>query len=252
MECQWSRFVENNFMIDNFNYELFKKKACICIPTLNRLDYLLPTLINYARNMPDVKILVYDNGKQNIKKALEAISEFIPEIKLKSILVFGGKGENFCVAKSWNILISYAFKIGMEFVLVLNDDVFLNWDTHSYFSYCYHMLSDGSLFFKCYENYDMAAFLMRKGCWDKVGDFDENFVPAYYEDVDYMYRMRLAGVDCIEIPSLTPDVFQRSKTIEAMQGDVGKRLEMSKKYYKSKWGGDKGHEKFKTPFNEAQ
>jgi GT2 family glycosyltransferase len=39
-----------------------------------------------------------------------------------------------------------------------------------------------------------AALAIRRSTWQLVGRFDEGFYPAYYEDVDYCYRARQAGV----------------------------------------------------------
>ena len=38
-----------------------------------------------------------------------------------------------------------------------------------------------------------AAFAIRRTCWQVVGDFDEGFAPAYFEDVDYCLRAAAAG-----------------------------------------------------------
>jgi O-antigen biosynthesis protein len=35
-----------------------------------------------------------------------------------------------------------------------------------------------------------AVFAIRRSCWQAVGDFDEGFFPAYFEDVDYCLRVR--------------------------------------------------------------
>jgi O-antigen biosynthesis protein len=38
-----------------------------------------------------------------------------------------------------------------------------------------------------------AAFAIRRTCWQAIGNFDENFYPAYFEDVDYCLRARAGG-----------------------------------------------------------
>ena len=38
-----------------------------------------------------------------------------------------------------------------------------------------------------------AAFAIRRACWQAVGEFDEGFDPAYFEDVDYCLRATAAG-----------------------------------------------------------
>jgi GT2 family glycosyltransferase len=38
-----------------------------------------------------------------------------------------------------------------------------------------------------------AAMLIRREAFDAVGGFDEGFLPAWYEDVDFCFRLRAAG-----------------------------------------------------------
>jgi GT2 family glycosyltransferase len=45
-----------------------------------------------------------------------------------------------------------------------------------------------------------AAFAIRRACWQAVGDFDEAFYPAYFEDVDYCLRARALGWQVIYEP----------------------------------------------------
>ncbi len=38
-----------------------------------------------------------------------------------------------------------------------------------------------------------AAFAIRRACWQAIGNFDEDFYPAYFEDVDYCLRAKASG-----------------------------------------------------------
>lgn len=46
-----------------------------------------------------------------------------------------------------------------------------------------------------------AALLLRRDAFEKVGGFDPRYEPAYYEDVDLCFRLRLGGWDVILEPS---------------------------------------------------
>jgi GT2 family glycosyltransferase len=46
-----------------------------------------------------------------------------------------------------------------------------------------------------------ASILVRRDLWDRGGGFDENFAPAYYEDVDLAFHVRQAGYRVIYQPS---------------------------------------------------
>jgi GT2 family glycosyltransferase len=47
-----------------------------------------------------------------------------------------------------------------------------------------------------------AFFLIRRSCFDRIGGFDDGFF-LYYEDADFCYRARQAGLRTIYYPGLT-------------------------------------------------
>lgn len=84
----------------------------------------------------------------------------------------------------------------------------------------------------------------------EVGYLDENFFPAYYEDNDHRYRMKLAGMEWEYFPleydhivSATikkdPEIFRKNQYTFQENG----------KYYIAKWGGLPGNETYETPFD---
>lgn len=100
-----------------------------------------------------------------------------------------------------------------------------------------------------------SAFAVSKECWDVVGEFDELFFPAYFEDNDYHYRMKLAGMDAIVYPPAMFYHYGSRTTKEA--GEPGRAVvtnatfEKCRAMYALKWGGQPGSEKFKTPYDDA-
>jgi GT2 family glycosyltransferase len=95
---------------------------------------------------------------------------------------------------------------------------------------------------------DWCAFILPKTTFEKVGEFDEGFFPAYFEDNDYAYRMKLMGMGITKIPYLIPSVHRVSQTMEH-DDSVRVRFHKNKKRYIEKWGGEPMQEKYKTPFN---
>lgn len=97
-----------------------------------------------------------------------------------------------------------------------------------------------------------AAFGITRAALERVGYFDENFVPAYVEDCDYEYRCKLAGVPIVQIPSgLRHD---RSSTIAdphyAAQNN--RTYPANVAYFVAKWGGPlRGGETYVTPFAQG-
>ncbi len=90
------------------------------------------------------------------------------------------------------------------------------------------------------ENPDFSCFLITQECWDKVGAFDENFSPAYYEDNDYHARVVLSGEKAI-LTTSAPYYHFGSLTIN--QQEEGKppiipqeRMLFGQQYFIAKWG----------------
>ena len=84
---------------------------------------------------------------------------------------------------------------------------------------------------------------------DRVGYFDQNFWPMYFDDTDWRYRAKLAGLSSVRVPGayLT---HAGSKTHTDVQPEkFDEYFYPNKAYYENKWGGDGGSEQFTTPFN---
>lgn len=94
-----------------------------------------------------------------------------------------------------------------------------------------------------------SGFMINKECWDKVGEFDENFSPAYYEDNDYHYRINLLGLKAIVLPTSMFYHYGSRTNAEAFDKPF---IDSSgnHRYYVQKWGGSPGRETYKTSFNK--
>ena len=239
-------------------YEM--NEFCIVIPTINRIDLLIPSLLMYVTDMPNVDIFIYDNGNQFIKERLQQLRQvrgMWNQYKgIKNIEVFGGTGENIGVAGAWNFLCNKAFE-HYRHVLVLNDDVYLHTNEYDLNGLVAYMNGNKVDFFGCEPKYDWSAFMISKRCFDVVGQFDDNFMPAYFEDNDYMYRMSLLlGKMILKfdfIPTLNPTIFRRSSSImksDSLLESINAVKVKNFEYYKLKWGGGIGHETYRYPFGE--
>lgn len=97
---------------------------------------------------------------------------------------------------------------------------------------------------------EFGAFALNAECVEAVGFFDENFVPIYCEDTDYRRRCHLAGVPLTSLPSRTTHVGSVS-----YQGrhapDNARTYPQNVAYYRAKWGGWIGEERYASPFDEG-
>lgn len=93
-----------------------------------------------------------------------------------------------------------------------------------------------------------SAFMMSEDAWAKVGEFDEAFVPAYFEDNDYHYRVNLSGMKAIVLPTA---MFYHFASKTAPIASTNFTFEMNRAYFIAKWGDMPSKERFKTAFNVA-
>lgn len=103
---------------------------------------------------------------------------------------------------------------------------------------------------------NFSAFMVSRQMWDAVGQFDELYAPAYFEDNDYHYRMDLFGYDAIVHP---PALFfhygsgTQNEADEKGQPIVpGPQFEKNKAAYAKKWGGVPGAETFDRPYDDPK
>lgn len=194
------------------------------VPTLNRYD-LLQHLLDSAEHgsvKPDGYIIV-DNGRETRTR-----------LRLPPNVQVIEPGRNLGVAASWNLILDAA---GDEPVVISNDDITLGpgaFATLSAEAATHPLVTAGG----------WLLFAQAPACTQAVGYYDESFYPAYYEDTDYAYRMRLSGFPRHNVHVETTHV--GSATIKAAPHlNVGR----SGAYYHAKWGGAPGHERWRQPFD---
>jgi len=105
-------------------------------------------------------------------------------------------------------------------------------------------------------NWGHSLFAVTAEGRDRIGEFDENFVPAYSEDQDHMYRVKLAGAEWADVPGIraihgepplwgSSTVWSDPVLLEQCKVAQPNNLE----YYARKWGGRPGKETYVTPYN---
>lgn len=202
----------------------------IGIPTLNRYDLLKEALDKYYVDFPNTIIYIIDNGDQTI-------DDTHPNIRVYKT------SRNLGVASSWNELCKLIYK-DHSHALILNDDVILGRTEEEILN----LINTTSYDFYVTLHH-WCAFIMPKTTFDKAGQFDEEFFPAYYEDSSCHYRMKLAHCSYHPTEILNPVVFRNSMTIEK-DSKINKRFEELKRLYIQMWGGMPGEEKYITKFNQ--
>jgi GT2 family glycosyltransferase len=173
--------------------------------------------------------------------------------------------QNRGLSRSWNEGIHRAYAEGCQLVLLVNDDLHFVKDGFSEFVTFARQNADyGLAFLQGLEtggsplagrviDQGFGCCVFTKVAVDRVGYFDENFRPAYYEDLDYGRRCYLSGVKIISSPKVLVE-HERSKTtrdnpeILAHNAEV---MRLNEDYYTRKWG-PPYNETFVVPFNNPR
>jgi hypothetical protein len=193
----------------------------------------MEALEHYVVAYPNTQIFIVDNGRQDIPR-------------LTTNMTIYEMSENLGVSGSWNFLVKKAIDNLYHDFLILNDDVILKKD-ESTISALIEKGGDNT-FHVCKTFYNWSSYILNRTIYEKVGEFDENFKKAFFEDNDYCYRMVLAGVNYQFQDALNPEVYRNSQTI-AKDPTLSGYLE-NEKYFIEKWGGRPGSETHKTPFGK--
>lgn len=204
------------------------------IPTLNRYDLLKQCVKHIAiGTVRPKKILIIDNGgncpTDEINERWAGVEFIFPE-------------KNLGVAASWNVLCKLADPLP---IVLINDDVMVGEQTLEAL-----MRSESPIASACPSSF--SCIKIRQDVLKKIGLFDETFYPAYMEDNDMSWRMRLEGYQ-IEGVGRHGLVHYSSSTINAMgpgeRGNFESQWSHCFNYYVSKWGGSPDSEVYRVPFD---
>lgn len=217
----------------------------------------------------------------NKSGALEALAS-VKTIHEWQPIIFKQWERNRAISACWNEGIE---KANSDYILVVNDDVLFHPTTIDYMIEFFENLPDPNIIMvtavndKGYvdENYgkpqgifempekgkewnyadhpDFSCFMVNKDLFELAGKFDENFIPAYFEDNDMHLRIHLADKRAVSI-SNAPYYHYASQSEK--DEFFHKCFESNRNYFSLKWGaqpmqpGQYGPETFKTPFNDPE
>lgn len=214
-------------------------------------------------------ILIIIPVLSNFKGAVELISSIETRLGYKIYIHENYKHED-CVAKSWNAGMAKAKTMGVRYAAIINDDVklspfaldkmvtFLRENRRYGVVSPVDVAKNGESFAADYPEIiapsgvaDYSCFVISLAVYRDIGKFDENFQPAYFEDDDYDYRLKihnyrscsLSGVNMHHAGSQTQYGNGRGNPVVTPS-----QFAKNRSYYVEKWGGRPGHETRKLAF----
>jgi len=214
----------------------------IGIPFLNRVDLLEECV---SRFDADCEVFVINNGEESVDNLVKFCSKnkFIKKFEICQ------ERHNLGVSASWNKILRKGFRKKYTDVFIGSNDTFLS---PTSLDKAKEILSSNKKALKinlCGNNF----FIIRKELIEEIGWFDENFYPAYNEDQDFEYRMRLAGLGKQILFDIGVKAVHRgSQTIFSNMHYFRQNKhthQLNIQYYIEKWGGIAGSETYDKPFN---
>jgi len=245
-----------------------KCDLAIIVPVLNCLEYTR-SFIQKLKIKRDYRLIVINNGSTD---GTMGYLKYYSRTKEITIIDYP---QNMGVAYAWNTGIKYAIEnFDSKYFFIPNNDIILYpktvermieaFDNKDVVLTTALNINNGEPFpdnidkiddmfgDEITEKPDFSCFMISKECVEKVGMFDENFYPAYFEDNDYHYRIKKAGLKAIKTNRAVFYHFgsQTIKNDEKIRNFSNKKYLDNKEYFIKKWGGCPGNEIFDTPFGE--
>ncbi len=167
------------------------------------------------------------------------------------------------LSRSWNdgILASYAEQC--DYTLVINDDIgFIPGGFDRFIDFLAQQGDFGLGFLNGRETASSpyAGTIMDQGfgcfafgprAYREIGAFDENFFPAYSEDIDYVTRVRSAGIPNVLDTSVLAEHARNhtTNTTANLRATMSAFKQENSRYFAQKWGGDEQSPVYKRPWN---
>jgi len=256
-------------------------KVCIIIPCINLWERYTKECVHSVQNAI-LELLCQDGDYEVITLLIDNASEDNTEESGKHLqsdsFFYKRNDEPMSFSESVNYGVNFAWEKECNYAFVINNDTIIHQESiiqllkrfkkgDCGMVTCYDIsrgqYSDAKSLYTIKASYmskveeaehpNFSAFMIDKKTWDKVGEFDINFKPAYFEDNDYHRRMQLKGIKAIVYPKALFHHYASKTWSEglAVSASIKRRLfENNKQYYINKWGGIPGEETFTKPFNK--
>lgn len=167
---------------------------------------------------------------------------------------------NIGVAASWNAGCRAGFEAGADFVTVCSSSMRFDPDGGVALTSTADFASAHRQWLWGFESLNgWHLFTVGRLTWERIGEFDEVFWPAYFEDNDYIWRMRCAGI----LPPAGPHTPDRKipwiptisypcagDALAVKSGAVTVDLAALEARYCEKWGGPPGHERWTSAYGD--
>lgn len=152
-------------------------------------------------------------------------------------------GHNLGVARAWNVGARQVLDRKLDYLVILSASMQFGPTLHTTWVEQMERFW-GHPAIEC-DGHSWHLIAIHRGVFETVGLFDERFYPAYFEGIDFSYRMRQLGME-----GAWPHCWVNalSQAVAGHGGVVNTPAPPLLAYYEQKWGGPKGDERWTAPF----
>lgn len=221
---------------------LNEDKLLVVCPVLDErtTDVCFNSIVDYpnAFGIDQSKILVVDNSKSGFAHKYESMRFRVYRDK---------DNHNLGCSRSWNIGAREVLENNLDYLVVLSASMQFGRVLNGTFLTQMQTNWGAPVIEATGHGWHLIAF--HRSIFEKIGLFDENFYPAYFEDVDFGRRIYISGFEgkwenvWINAMSQGNALHVRGKFVSCLPVPLIQ-------YYEQKWGGGKGNEKWLKPFGD--
>lgn len=176
------------------------------------------------------------------------VASMSPELLGTQSLVIDNSEKNLGVARSWNLGVERMYDVGADWLVICSaacrfgvrggEDLLDALEEH-----------EGALAVEAAHGIGWHLIAIARSTFDAVGRFDENYWPAYMEDIDFGRRVHCwLGDEPPWWPKVSIDVAIAGFSHGVDLGGAVVHHDRLEKYYRQKWGGGRGEERYCQPF----
>lgn len=176
-------------------------------------------------------------------------------------------------SKAWNEGVSQAVEEGADYILIVNDDILFSKHTIDAMVEEFEQQADDVVLFSAVnvatscptpeavfdferqpsnvaEHPDFSCFMIKPDFQERIGLFDEQFWPAYFEDNDTHRRVNLLGYRALCTSGAAYYHVGSQSVAQDSTGVITNNFDKNKAYFIQKWGGPPEAAIYESPYND--
>lgn len=199
--------------------------ADICIESLKRPDS--------SAGLKPEEILVVDNSREGFCEARYGLPTYRDP-----------DGHNLGCARAWNIGASRVLDSDLEYLVLMSSVMQFGPALHCTWRWQMNEFWGAKIIEA--EGHSFHCVALHRSAIERVGMWDTNFHPAYFEAEDWLLRLRLVGWEGKAHVKVWFNALSQGSALHTEV--VSTPADPLLAYRREKWGGDKGFETYRLPF----